>query len=99
MQIAEYGFNDVLVGSELFQKLEISDGDMMSPTVQRKVREIAEYLSTQDDPLFVIGRVNHNKSPHMNNLDYLLSYVQLQKKRAQIEKEKKEVERELSYYR
>jgi len=98
MIFSENGIGDALVGAELFRALEISASDLASPQVQGRVREIAEFLGNQQDPLFTIGRVKNNKSPHMSNLEYLHGYVQLQKSRERVSKELEKLNKDISFY-
>lgn len=99
MEVSAQGFDDVLVGTELYRALNIGAGEMMSPIQVDKIKEIAEYLNDHPDPLFEIGHlVRANKNPQMSNLDFFTSYVKLAKEKSQIQNKLKELEKQLSYY-
>jgi len=98
MDIIESGFNDVFTGDELFRALDINEGDMKSPIIQNKIVDIAKFLNESPDPMFVITRIRNNKSSTMNNLDYLHSYVQLNRQKTQIEEQLSKVTKDLKMY-
>lgn len=97
-EITQNGFNDVLVGGEFFHALDVTDADLVSPVNQKKVNEIAQFLNEHPDPLFVISMVRNNRSPHMSNLDFLAGYVQLEKRRGDLQNQLDYVKNEISYY-
>lgn len=91
-------FNDISVGTDFFQKLDITQGDLMSPVNERKIQEIAEFLNDHPDPHFIVDMIRHNRSPHMSNLDFLTGFVQLNKKRAKLEGELSKVVKDIKFY-
>lgn len=89
-KITEAGFNDILVGTELYAATKMSQADMMDPHKAAQIREIADFLNSHPDPIFLIGTlVRGNKSPNMSNLEYIASYVKLNKARKEIDRQLK----------
>lgn len=93
----ENGFKDVLVGSELFRALNVGQGELKSPVQTQKIQEIAEYLNSHPDPMFVIGRVKNNKGT-MSNLDFLTSYVKLSKEKTMAQEKMVQLDKDLKFY-
>lgn len=91
-------FNDIEVGVNFIKTLNIAEEDMAFPTNEMKVREVAEYLNEHPEPDFIIGLTKNNRSPNMNNLDFLTGYVKLNKKRDELERALARVVRDIKFY-
>jgi hypothetical protein len=91
-------FNELDVGVNLIKTLDITEGDMLSPVIQAKVSDIAEYLNEHPDPNFVVGLVKHNKSQEMSNLDYLAGYVKLNFLKDKLMKQIAQTEKDIKFY-
>lgn len=93
------GFNDIMVGAELFNKLNLSQSAMMDPNNFTKVREIASFLNEHPDPHFVIQSVtNSNKNPAVKQIDHMLSYIRLYKERLAAKTKIEELDNQLKHY-
>lgn len=97
ISVVDNGFKDVLVGTELFRALDITGRELSSPIQVEKIKEIAGYLNEHQDPMFVIGRIRNNKGT-MPNLDYLASYVKLNKTRSELQGQLERVDKDLKFY-
>lgn len=97
ISVIDNGFKDVLVGTELFRALDITQKELMSPIQMDKIKEIAGYLNEHQDPMFVIGRIRNNKGT-MPNLDYLTSYVKLNKQKGELSRQLEQVEKDIKFY-
>lgn len=99
MDITDSGIKDVLIGAELFRALSITPDELYnSPQEFAKFKGITDYLNSHQDPLSVIGKIRNNKSPHMNNLEYLSGYVALSQEHEQLTKKAESIKKQLSYY-
>lgn len=95
----DLGFNDILIGTELFTKLRISEGDLMSPAISLQLQEIADFLNHDVDPIFTINTVSRsNKDPKRSDLEHFSSFVQLNKNKNNLKQSLEEVERQLEFY-
>lgn len=99
-QISEQsGFKDVLVGAELFRHLNIGTAEFNNPSKMGQIKEIAEFLNDHPDPYFIIGMTRNNKSPNMDNLEFLAGMVRLEKNRTTILKQLEETDKQLKHYK
>lgn len=95
--VVDNGFKDVLVGTELFRALDITSKELSSTIQVGKIKEIASFLNDHQDPMFVIGRIRHNKGT-MPNLDYLASYVKLHKTKTELQGQLEKIDKDLKFY-
>ena len=96
--ITDTGFDDVLVGAELFTKLKISSIELNDPQQFAMLRDVSEFLNGHPDPSFVISRVSKNTNPNISNLEFLAGYVGIEKRRQGLMEEVKKLDDELKYY-
>ena len=91
-------FQELDVGTKLIRVLDVTEGDLRSPMNESKLIELAEFLNEHPDPHFILEMTKYNKSPHMNNLDFLVGYTQLNKKKVQLSKELDKVDKDIKFY-
>lgn len=90
---------DIEIGVALFDALQISPGDLMSPPILEKMRTITNFFNDKTEAAQVIKRVTRsNKSPHLKNIDHLTAYVELAKQKELKLKEIGVLDNELGYY-
>ena len=93
------GFSDVMVGAELYKAVGLKPYEFSDPIQSAKIKEIADFLNGHPDPSYVLKNVpRKNKSPNMSNLDYLLSYVKLNKEKQGLMSQLEDVDKSLRYY-
>lgn len=97
--VSDAGFNDILVGTELYRNLQLSPADLDDNITFSKIRDIAEFLNNHPDPIFVVNSVlRSNKNPQIKQLDHLWGYVELNNQKSVFEGKIKQLEKELEYY-
>ena len=95
----DMGFRDILIGSELFRALKISEGDMLSPITVSQIQEIANFLNDDIDPMFTIDRLSRsNKNPSRSNIEHFSSFIKLSNNKQELKKTLEEVDRQLEFY-
>ncbi len=94
---SDVGFKDELVGAELFKTVNAGFSPIL-PGDFSKLRDIAEYLNEHPDPVGVINKAKYKKSSSMTPLDFIHSYVSLDKERMMHAQKVSEYEKQLKYY-
>jgi len=90
---------DIATGSALFDALQISQGELMSPQNVSKLREIAAFFDgKRDAPQKLRQLVRKNSSPHIRTLDHVHNYVAVLKRKEEIKTELKNIDDEIKYY-
>ncbi len=92
------GIDDLSVGVALFDAIKISPAHLQDPMIFAKFLEIVEFLNAHPDPHYIISRTMKNKSAEMDNLDYLHSYIRLNKKEMELEQQIGKVKEDMAYY-
>ena len=97
--ITSAGFNDTLAGAEIFSLLKVDERILNDPREYGKLKEIADFVNMAPDaPSLLRSVLMKSRSPNINAIDHLASYVMLQKKRLSMRGELKRVEDEISLY-
>lgn len=96
--IADAGFKDLFVGTELFRALNVPSYEFSADPIKfSKLRNIAQFLNNHPDPNWVIGRIKNNKTS-LGPLDYLNNYATLGLKRSHLSRDLKETDEEMRQY-
>ena len=96
--ITDTGFNDVLVGTEMFDILAIEPVDLLSPANTSKIQDIAKFVNQFQDGPALIRNAMHKKPADIGQIDHAFRYITLQKKRFELGDQLKGVEQELAFY-
>ena len=96
-EFSETGFNDVTVGAELFNQLQIGYIELADPRKVSMLQEISGFLNEHPDPLFLIGSISRSRGTQ-EPLEHFASYVQLSKQKQQAQEQVDKLNKELEYY-
>lgn len=90
---------DPLIGAHLFKTLQVSLEEMTDNNISNKMKDIVDFVSQLPDPLFVIDSVPaRNRGGKMSNLDFLYTFVQLNKQRDEAQQRLSEIDKQLEFY-
>lgn len=96
---SESGFDDVLVGTELFRVLKVGPNEFKNPQKMQQIEAIASYLNEHPDPMFELNRVvSSNKNPNFSSLEHLFSFVTLKKEEASLKGKMEQLKKQLEHY-
>lgn len=93
------GFQDPLVGAEIFKLLDVGEATFKDAQEFMKLKEIGEFLGNFQDAPFVVDRaLRRNPGGKVKALDAVLSFVKLRKDYMGTQDKLKTLEKELSFY-
>jgi hypothetical protein len=89
--------NNMELGVEVMEALNLSESERYTPETDNKITEITDFLGNHPDPLFILEMTKHNKG-QMSNLEFLLGYINLNKQKIQKQKELDDIVAKMKFY-
>ncbi len=95
---SDHGINDVAVGVELYEAMRISAEDMILAKQLDRFKEIAGFTNEFNEILPGIRMAMQKKPLDVDAIDFIHTFVRLQKKRLDARRALATVEDELAFY-
>lgn len=91
--------NNLDIAVDLSDSLSLSSWEMEDVQTARKVKEIIDFLNEEKDPYFYLSIMKRTSMKStMKPVDHFYTYVELQKKTKQLQRQLESVNQELKYY-
>ena len=91
--------NDLEVGVNLYNALNLSSWEISDPVNERKLDQISQYLNGHPDPSFLINILKRSGSKvNTPMIDHFYGYIQLQKQKADLMRNIENLDKDIKYY-
>ena len=96
-EFTDNGFNDVMVGAELFRNLQIGQAELLDPQKVSLLKEVSGFLNEHPDPMFLIGSLSRSRGS-LEPLEHFASFVHLSRQKEQAQEQVDKLNKELKFY-
>ena len=96
--MADAGFSDINKAAEMLSLLKIDSANLKTVD-SLKLREIAEFIESYEDGLFIAENVlRKRQNSDISPVDHLTGYIRLRKQLMSLNKQTEALKEELSFY-